>query len=87
MMKLISSVVKGVKKNELVSDLWFILFKFNFFEWGTGLIDFARFFSIFAKYKFKLLQIICESRTFFRLMSSFCGKFFSLFFELTRVCL
>ena len=80
MIKLTSSVVEGVKKNELrvsdlwfvvyfiqlvVSDLWFILFKFNFFEWGTGLIDFARFFPIFAKYKFKLLQITCESRTFF----------------------
>ena len=65
MIKLTSSVVEGVKKNELVSDLWFILFKFDFFKWGTGLIDFARFFPIFAKYKFRLLQITCESLTFF----------------------
>ena len=55
---------------------------FNFFEWGTGLIDFARFFPIFAKYKFKLLQITCESRTFFLSMSSLWKIFFSLIFEL-----
>ena len=65
MIKLTSSVVEGVKKNELVSDLWFILFKFNFFKWGIGLIDFARFFPIFAKFKFKLLPITSESQTFF----------------------
>ena len=79
MIELTSPVVQGVKKNELVSDLWFILFKFNFFEWGTGLIDLAKFFSIFAKYKFKLLQITCKYRTFFPLISSFCGKFFLYF--------
>ena len=79
MIEITSLVVEGAKKNEFVSDLWFILFTFNFFEWGTGLIDFTRFFPIFAKYKFKLLQITCESRTFFFSMSSFCGKFFSLF--------
>ena len=79
MIELTSSVVEGLKKNELVSDLWFILFTFNFFKWGTDLIDFARFFPIFAKYKFKLLQITCESRTFFPLMSSFCREFFFYF--------
>ena len=30
MIELISSVVEDVKKNELVSDWWFILFRFNF---------------------------------------------------------
>ena len=43
MIKLFSSVVKGVKKNDLGRDLWFI-YSNLIFEWESGVIDFARFF-------------------------------------------